>query len=388
MIYNDHHHKIDELKNKLIKNEYELLIFILPNISDGSKLKRKVHRMCLELGIKSQCISDEVFYDTSHSKQRNVVWGMCSDIVYKLGATSYKILPNILEINNNNNKININNTLVMGLDICHPTRIKSTNRPSIAVMTSLYGNIMTPNIGQQKNSLFLNNNRQEICGYKSTIEMCKNILSQQLLRNDIFELPKIIIFCRDGVSDSQIPQMVSKELTALLLSIRKIKKMNEIKLKFDKKIVKEWKPKIEWIVIQKRILDRFSCDKNTKLKIKLNTHSPTFIVPSDIVSGKYFEFYLEIGKRSPKRIIFIKDDLNLRKNGIIEIAQFLYATHWLYPPCIPFQMGPLNVPVTIKFSDHYASMWQDMLTYNDNDINDVKTNINLHNPQIVIVEKN
>eukprot|EP01083_Nonionella_stella_P171953 588664_1 len=368
----------DELHRQLISNPFELLILILPNIHDGSKLKRKVHRMCLELGIKSQFFLDDALYDSNQSKLRNKAWGMMSDIIYKMGASTYKLAP----VLRNNARINIRNTMVLGLDICHPTRIRSTSRPSIACLTSLYGDIMTPNISQQKSAMFLNKNRQEICAYKACTKMVLNVLTQQLLREDIGELPSTVFMFRDGVSDSQIAQMVSKEMTGLLLAIRQVKKLEQIKKKYAD--IKAWKPKLEWIVVQKRILDRFSGDGS----FELNKDSPAFIIPSgDVVSGKYFEFYAQIGKRSPCRILFIRDDLKLRDvkggDGVMDVAQFIYSTHWIYPPCIPFQMGPLNVPGAIKYADHYANAWQDMITTADCSIQDIKTSESLHNPQLV-----
>ena len=230
--------------------------------------------------------------------------------------------------------------------------------------------------------MFLNNNRHEVSGYDSMQLMTMNVLTQQLLREDVHTLPSVFMMLRDGVSDSQIPQMISKELTAFMLAIRKIKKQENIKKKF--KNIKSWKYKIEWIVVQKRILDRFAVNRSEFI---LDENSPAFIIASDVVSGDLFEFYMQIGQRSPMRIMFIKDEMGLRMNGIADIAQYIYALHWLYPPSIPFQSGPLSYPAPIKFADHYANIWQEFITFDDYSVEDIKTSENLHNPQFVYFEE-
>ena len=99
------------------------------------------------------------------------------------------------------------------------------------------------------------------------------------------------IYAFSCFSDMNSPEMVSKELTAFLCAIRKIKKRGDIKQKYEG--IKGWKPKLEWMVIQKRILDRFAVDGEEKEDgFKLSAHSPAFFIPSDVVSGEYFEVCL------------------------------------------------------------------------------------------------
>ena len=138
--------------------------------------------MCVEFGMKSQFIADDPFYESPHTKQRNIVSGMMDDVVYKLGSTTYMIDPHLTM---GNNIININKTLILGLDVCHPTNTSNNkygtyDRPSIAVLTALYGDMMAPNVKQQKSCMYLNN-RVEICGYKQMTAMVTNVLKQQLL---------------------------------------------------------------------------------------------------------------------------------------------------------------------------------------------------------------
>ena len=117
--------------------------------------------------------------------------------------------------------------------------------------------------------------------------------------------------------------------------------------------------------------------------MKLLSHFPVFINPKDIVSGQFFEFYMKIGKRNPHKIMVIKDDLELADGGLMDVANYVYSTHWLYPPCVPFQMGPLGYPAAIKYADKYASMWQDFITHKDCSIKNLKSHKRLPYPQIV-----
>ena len=110
---------------------------MVPNIKNGSHLKRQIHRICIQMGIITQFISDQIFYNDNSKKQRNISWGMMSDIMHKIGCTLYRIIPSLPHFNS---RINISSTMILGLDVCHPTKVKTTKHPSIAVMTSFYDN--------------------------------------------------------------------------------------------------------------------------------------------------------------------------------------------------------------------------------------------------------
>ena len=376
---------VDRLKHILKKGQYGLLILIVPNVVDGSKLKRAAHRKCLELGVTTQFMFDEVCRSGDHKQIMNTVWSMMADVIYKLGGSAYSVNPNL---KTGNLRINVSRTLMMGLDICHPTRMKngSTARPSIAVLTSFYGNnrnnILTPNIKQQKSAMFLNPNRQEVCSFESVKAMTVNVLKQQLLRKDVGQLPLNVLMLRDGVSDSQIEAMISNELSAVMAAVQTLQKDEKLKRKY--RSIGRWRPNFEWIVCQKRILDRFSPKRNEHgHRFRLHSHTPSFIVPSDVVSGEYFEYYYQIGTRSPTRMLVVKDEMGMKNGGLMDLAQFIDATHWLYPPSIPFVCGQLSYPAPIKVADHHANNWQEMIGREDCSIDDIKSSDKLPNPQLV-----
>ena len=374
---------VERLDFMLKGGRYGLVILILPSILSGSKLKRAAHRKCLELGVTSQFLLDEVCYSRNDKRITNTVWSMMADVVYKMGGSAYSVRPHLTT---GNLRINVNRTMMMGLDICHPTRIRngSTNRPSIAVLTSFYGDktndVMTPNIEHQKAAMFLNANRREICSFDAVKAMALNVLRQQLLRNDVDQLPLNLMMLRDGVSDSQIAAMTANELNAVMAAVGILKNEKAMKQKYES--IKKWRPNFEWILCQKRILDRFSPNGKGRRSV-LRAHSPSFIVPSDIVSGEYFEFYHQIGTRSPSRMLVIKDDMGLRNGGLMDLALFIDATHWLYPPSIPFVCGQLSYPGPIKVADHHANVWQEMIGRGDCSIDDIKSSDKLPNPQLV-----
>ena len=376
---------VDRLEEILKNGKYGLLILILPNVVDGSKLKRAVHRRCLELGVTTQFMFDEVSHSGNQKDIMNTVWSMMADVIYKLGGSAYSVDPNL---RTGSSRINVSRTLMMGLDICHPTRMKngSTSRPSIAVLTSFYGdktnNIFTPNINQQRSAMLLNPNRQEICSFKSVKAMAVKVLRKQLLRNGVNQLPLNLIMMRDGVSDSQIDAMIANELSAVVAVVRQLR--SDKKLKEKHKSIDQWRPKIQWIVVQKRILDRFSPNSNKHdRRFRLQSHTPSFIVPRDIVSGEYFEYYYQIGTRSPTRMLVIRDEMGMRNGGLMDLAKFIDATHWLYPPLIPFVNGQLSYPAPIKVADHHANNWQEMIGRGDRSIDDIKSSNKLSNPQLV-----
>jgi len=364
------------------KRRFGLVIVVIPfseNAAKGSLFKRQIHRLCIEHDMRSQCITDDRLQD--RKKTRSIVYGMMSDSMYKVGVTTYKMCPN-LQLRQRLG-FDLNDTMFFGLDVCHPTKIKSTLRPSIVVLTSLYGDIFSPNVHQQKSAMHLNNNLVEISSYKAIRLMTENVVRQQFARNNVQHLPANIVMFRDGVSESQFGEMISKELTAVKRAISDLRQCPKLQKKF--KDIGKWKPSITWILTQKRILDRFSVDRSDaqSASIRLDKHSPCFLVTDGLMSGDFYEFIMQIGQRTPKKYIFMSDPLGIQQKSCLDVAHFLYALHWLYPPCIPFSQGCLNYPAPIKFADHYATMWQDFITQNDQSLHDLKTSPHLHYPLLV-----
>eukprot|EP01084_Bolivina_argentea_P232197 391397_1 len=286
-----------------------------------------------------------------------------SDVVSKMGFCLYQIKPQVSDAFGP--ILNEANTMILGLDVCHPTRMRmqSTQRPSVAVMSSMYGNIYQVNTADQRSAVFFYANRHEICQYDTIRKMTVNVITHQLLRNEITTLPRNILFVRDGVSDAQIAEFCSKEISGMLYGIRtEIKQNALLQEKFSELV--DWNPVLEVVIVQKRLLDRFARsnsddkdEKETEEAIRITTHSPAFIMPWDVVSGEWFEFYLEIGIRRPSRVIFVRDELNLKQHPM-DTASFLYGLHWISGTLIPFTNGPLNVASPIKIADHWANIWQ------------------------------
>ena len=72
----------------------------------------------------------------------------------------------------------------------------------------------------------------------------------------------------------------------------------------------------------------------------------------------------------------------------MDVCNYIYSMHWLYPSSAPFSSGPLRYPSPIKWADHFASTWQDFITTNDQTLNDIKASPNLHYPSLVQFEMN
>jgi eukaryotic translation initiation factor 2C len=110
--------------------------------------------------------------------------------------------------------------------------------------------------------------------------MAFNLFKQYHKHND--ELPDILVYYRDGVSDGQFQEVMSKEYAAMVNAIKRV----------NAKISgSSWKPKITICIVQKRHhLRMFQADR--KYQDKSNNACPGTVIDSGVTHPKAFDFYL------------------------------------------------------------------------------------------------
>merc|ERR550525_1477078 len=105
------------------------------------------------------------------------------------------------------------------------------------------------------------------------------------LGGDHTKLPEAIIIFRDGVSDGQLKECATKEYVGIQRACKIFAEDCKIKIKVGGK-EKFWKPKLQFVVVQQRILDRFGVPQGNRI---FNPRQPMVLV-NPHMEGKLFDF--------------------------------------------------------------------------------------------------
>lgn len=276
----------DDLYNvmsKLIDKSIELLFCVIPNSGDTySKVKQCAE---LECGILTQCI--KAFTMTRKGTDQSTVTNILLKVNAKLNGTNHKLTkPSIPPLMNQP-------FMLIGADVTHPS-------PGQDNIPSVVGVVSSHDVhGFQYNTCWrLQDPKQEM------ISDFDNILKEHLAffekKNKV--LPKILLYFRDGVSEGQFQQVLTIELNAMYRGCQEYKS--------------GYKPKITFIVVQKRHHTRFFPPPNSGLgqdDHKNNNVPAGTIVDKDITHPNETQFYLVShqsiqGVARPTKYCLLRDD--------------------------------------------------------------------------------
>ncbi|CEF65684.1 Argonaute/Dicer protein, PAZ domain and Stem cell self-renewal protein Piwi domain and Ribonuclease H-like domain and Protein of unknown function DUF2650 family-containing protein [Strongyloides ratti] len=214
-------------------------------------------------GVMSQCILYKNVSRLSPATLSNLIL----KLNLKLGGINAAITPN-----NMNDKYLINQpTLVIGIDVTHPTQIEMKNHvPSVAAVVGnidMYPQTFAATVIVQKKC------RQEVV----------DLVQAMVIRIKHFKectgmKPKRILVYRDGVSEGQFQEVMKKEMVGI---------RNACRL-FDP----NYNPPITYIVVQKRHHARMFCRHLNDAVGKARNIPPGTIVDTGITSSDGFDFYL------------------------------------------------------------------------------------------------
>jgi eukaryotic translation initiation factor 2C len=219
-------------------------------------------------------------------------------------------------------------TMLMGIDVTHPSPGSAKGAPSIATAVASRDRWLS----QWPGSLRKQKGKQEMidegnaqygdCVNQSILkEMVKERLEVWRKAND-GQLPKKILLYRDGVSEGQYKLVLDQELPhfeAAFLELYGAKP--------------KW-PKMAVIVVGKRHHTRFyptseeEADYNSQKQMgSLNT-KPGTVVDRGITGTTYHEFYLQAhqglqGTVRPGHYVVIKDDIGFNANSLEQITHSL-----------------------------------------------------------------
>merc|ERR1711879_637884 len=207
--------------------------------------------------------------------------------------------------------------------------------------------------------------RKEVISYVkmwSLIEDCMN-RSWKMINNDVSRLPEVIWFFRDGIADGHIREMNSKEVVGVQRAIREFARKNRIKV--DGKL---YSPKIQFVVVQKTILDRFGEVQHDN---SLRPPRKASVIFDYVLSVRLWDFvawYNTRGKNRPLRYIIVKDGMDLaKKDGAVDAFQFCYA-------------------LCIKYAKHFAEIISQQILNSDKSFESLQTPEHLNRPHLCVTE--
>lgn len=278
-----------------------------------------VKRVCSkEQGVASQCIQS-CNIDTSH-----VIVGITRQLFTKLGSIPWKLkfalLGKALDL--------CKPTMLVGIDVNHDRKspvspvafVSSWDRDFVRYHSQLRYHKLADEVM----------NSEEMCQFMSSA--LKNFKS----KNRIF--PSQVIVYRDGIASTQIEHVDKHELQGISTAFKNL----------------GVKPKLEFILVNKRVNSRFVHEKTYQNVPK------GLVVDDKVVSSQYWDFYLtpadapEGCTSTPTRFIVIRDGLSLRqKKGSLQLEAFtkqLCNLYFNWP-------GPVRVPSCVKNADKLTTQF-------------------------------
>merc|ERR1719193_584529 len=270
------------------------------------------------------------------------MFGVWENMAVKAGNVLYRCDPMLPK----GSPINMEKTWVFGLDIAH----NGLSKPSVAVLSTS----MDPMEGSLRNVFEdwkMLPPRLDILSFYTMWELMDAALERGFERigKDPNRLPEALWVFRDGVSEGQLLEMVSKEYNGIKRAVR------EFNIKHNLKKKLKWKPAVEFIVVQKNVHARFA-EKLPNGRIA-TPRSEAVVIHNYVTSARVWDFigwFNTSGKNRPMRYVVVKDELELAKRAPVDLFQLCYAMCYTYSYGIPFPFGNPNQPSPIKIAKHFA----------------------------------
>lgn len=315
----------------------KLLIVVLP--CKHTRLYQAIKRIGdVQAGLQTMCVVSKTFCEGRGSYYGNVAL----KINLKLGGVNQELHKNTL------GGIDENKTMVVGIDVTHPSPGSSGNCPSVAAMVASVDN----RLGQWPAVLSLQRAtqstadgqtpgsqlapRQEIVSDMGT--MLDTRLRLWYLNHKVSAdeglLPENILVYRDGVSEGQYKAVIEEEIKAIeTCCMNRYKKVRQKKL-----------PRITFIVVAKRHHTRFFPGENMPSDQQGNPKNGT-VVDNGVTDDRMWDFFLQShtplqGTARPAHYVVLKNEIFTQKevqanrnqyNNVADIIESVsYNLCWLY----------------------------------------------------------
>ncbi|KRZ00192.1 putative protein tag-76, partial [Trichinella pseudospiralis] len=304
----------------------------------------------ITFGLVTQCLLPRTINDVAVKKSYSTMLNIAMKINMKIGGINAKLQKDeILD-----NYLYKNNTLVIGVDVVHPSAVEK-HLPSIAAVV---GNVDI-NVTKFHASVQILAARQEL-----VIGIEKQFRERLVEYNVVNKsFPKNIIVFRDGVSEGQFMQVLDEELIALRRAC--------------KSFIKNCQPLITFVVVQKRHHARFFCCDEAAARGRGKNIPAGTVVDRAVTSPDEYDFFLCShhgiqGTSRPTRYHVLLDESNMNANTMQSITYYLchiygrctrsvsipapvYFAHLVCARARYHVLAALNSGLVEKFSDEDSS---------------------------------
>lgn len=258
--------EIDEAIGGLIGAHKPALILTILH-SNSTELYNSVKQACdIRHGVRNVCVLAEKLRSANDQYFANV--GLKFNL--KLGGTNQSLRPTDLGI------ISQGKTMVVGIDVTHPSPGSAGNAPSVAGMVAS----INKSLGQWPAEIRIQDSRQEMVSDLDS--MLKNSL-QRWARNNQKAYPENIIVYRDGVSEGQYDIVIDQELPLLKKACQETYPASQTKNSL---------PRISIIVVGKRHNTRFYPTNDADADRSANTKNGT-VVDRGVTEARNWDFFLQ-----------------------------------------------------------------------------------------------
>lgn len=282
--------------------------FVIVVISaQGDHYSKVKQRAELETGLLTQCVKgDTLFRKADDMSTINNIW---LKINAKTNGTNHIINPT------DKPPMIRRKVMFVGADVTHPSP-EQTTIPSVVGVAASYDLE-----GFRYNCCYrLQNPKDEM------IRDLENIIKKQLMHyknTNGGELPELIMYYRDGVSEGQFSEILTIELNAIQSAIASMNPGNRVKVG------------VTFIVVQKRHHARFFPTQNTPTEGKNNNLPPGTIVDKQITAPNQYQFFLIShqavqGVAKPTKYCVLYDDANSNPDQLQAVT---YALCHLFARC-------------------------------------------------------
>ena len=247
------------------QNRPTLILVIVPE-REMRWVYNRVKYVCdIQEGMLNVCVLDTKFSRANEQYFANV--GLKFNL--KLGGRNHSLDPSKVGI------LKERKTMVVGIDVTHPSPGSSSGAPSVAGIVASVDEWL----GQWPAELRIQPAREEMVeGLQGLFE---SRLRLWMKRNG--NPPENIIFYRDGVSEGQYNLVLEKELPALQDACKKV---------YPGTMIQAGKPRLSIIIVGKRHNTRFYATKKDEADRSGNPQNGT-VVDRGVTEARNWDFFLQ-----------------------------------------------------------------------------------------------
>lgn len=246
----------------------QLLVIILPDV-DAPLYKRVKTLADQTYGLHTICcVGQKLAKDRGRDQY---IANVALKINLKIGGINQILEPRNLHV------VDQNKTMVLGIDVTHPSPGSAKNAPSVAAMVASVDKFL----GQWPAHLRIQAGRQEMVDDLG--EMLKSRLALWRTKGNHTALPENLLIYRDGVSEGQYSIVLNQELPQLRRACEQVYPATD---------TKRGLPRISVIICGKRHKTRFyptqeqDCDRSGNTK-------PGTVVDRGVTEARNWDFFLQ-----------------------------------------------------------------------------------------------